>query len=35
MNRFTKNTLRAAAVWLAILGAALAVALIKYGVPPA
>lgn len=35
MSRFTKDTLRSAAVWLAIWGAALAVALIKYGVPPA
>ncbi len=35
MSRFTKDTLRAAAVRLAIWGAALAVALIKYGVPPA
>lgn len=35
MSRFTKDTLRAAAVWLAIWGAALAAALIKYGVPPA
>jgi hypothetical protein len=35
MSRFTKDTLRAAAVWLAIWGAALAAALIKYGVPHA
>jgi hypothetical protein len=35
MSRFTKDTLRAAAVWLAIWGACMAAALIKYGVPPA
>lgn len=35
MSRFTKDTLRATAVWLAIWGAALAAALIKYGVPTA
>ena len=32
MNRFTKDTLRSAAVWLAIWGFGLAAALIQYGV---
>lgn len=35
MSRFTKDTLRAAAVWFAIWGACMAAALITYGVPHA
>lgn len=35
MKRFTREVLRQFAIWLAIWGAALAAALIKYGVPPA
>jgi hypothetical protein len=35
MSRFTKDTLRSAAAWLAIWGAAMAAALIQYGAPAA